>query len=60
MWASVIEKKTSKRRIYSLFVDKTELFAEVIARHRDVVLDLPQPPGKASDLDIRGKGGARA
>lgn len=35
--------KVSKRSIYEVFADKTELFAAVVREHRHLVLDLPRP-----------------
>lgn len=36
--------KVSKRSLYELFEDKTELFAAVVRENRRLILDLPRPP----------------
>ncbi len=38
--------RVSKRSIYEHFANKTELFAEVIRKHRHLMLDLPRPAGE--------------
>jgi len=42
--------RVSKRAIYELFEDRTELFAAVIRENRHLILDLPRPPGE--DLPV--------
>jgi len=39
--------KVSKRAIYEVFRDKTELFAAVVHAHRHLILDLPRPQEEA-------------
>lgn len=39
--------KVSKRSIYEVFADKTELFAAVIREHQHLILDLPRPADEA-------------
>lgn len=40
----------SKRSIYEVFANKTELFAAVIREHQHLVLDLPRPEGEEMPL----------
>ena len=42
--------QVSKREIYNRFGGKTELFAAVVLKHRDLVLDLPRPAGEDMPL----------
>lgn len=42
--------KVSKRSIYEVFENKTELFAAVIREYRRLILDLPRPEGE--DLPV--------
>ncbi|WDS34834.1 TetR/AcrR family transcriptional regulator [Pseudoxanthomonas sp.] len=42
--------KVSKRSIYEVFADKTELFAAVIGQYQHLVLDLPRPEGEELPL----------
>jgi AcrR family transcriptional regulator len=42
--------KVSKRSIYDLFTDKTELFGEIVRRHRHTILALPRPKGEELPL----------
>jgi len=42
--------KVSKRSIYEVFANKTELFAAVILQYRRLILDLPRPVGE--DLPV--------
>ncbi|WP_258041430.1 TetR/AcrR family transcriptional regulator [Pseudomonas syringae] len=42
--------RVSKRSIYEVFVDKTELFATVIREYQHLVLDLPRPEGEKMPL----------
>lgn len=43
--------RVSKRTIYELFSDKKELFAAVLAEHRNLLLDLPRPEQEQCSLD---------
>ncbi|WP_313192347.1 TetR/AcrR family transcriptional regulator [Shinella zoogloeoides] len=38
--------KVSKRSLYEMFEDKTELFAAVVRENRHLILDLPRPAGE--------------
>lgn len=42
--------RVSKRAIYEVFADKTELFAAVVRAHQHLMLDLPRPEGERLPL----------